>query len=791
MQTTIEANKISANSHADAIKVATSRVAPLWPLTHFVAVNPFVGLTQHPFTEACGMLQKATGAMPVQSAQEYRDALNQGRILMADLRAVADEQWPVERLIEKLEDVETEPVMTFADFLDHQRPHAHWEILVEDEISKWCGVAFDQNQTTWNSPWMAVGLFTGWRDAAEHDCNPEAYGLKGFRSFVKSLPHTAEEVIEYCMKMLQQPQVNAVDFLHRQLMTISGWAGYLQYRVREASMRGEQSAELRDLLAIRLAYDAALYNAFAQDGTQRSDWRRLKPQDANHEWVAALSRWQDAYELGYQRELAGMLTSQPQPCDSRVRPAVQAVFCIDVRSERIRRNLEAALPGAQTIGFAGFFGFPISHHGAGKDHAEARCPVLLLPPVECPDVDSESNPRKLQQKWSSKRTWKAFQNSAASCFSFVEAMGLGFVSNLLGNHNKSKPCCPSTPQPDLKAMPIETLTEMAEGALRNMSLTKHFARLVLICGHGSHSSNNPYASALDCGACGGHAGDLNARLAAMVLNQPHVRRELMARGIEIPEDTVFLAGLHDTLSDQVSLLDAEEIPKHHQQEVAILEAALVAAGQATRVERAESLGIKGLEGEALELEIKARGQDISQVRPEWGLANNAAIFVGSRSRTAGLNLDGRVFLHDYDASADKELKVLNLIMCAPVVVASWINLQYYGSRVNPEIYGSGDKALHNVSGGIGVMEGNGGDIRTGLPMQSIHDGEKFIHEPRRLTVFIESSRDSIMRVLTNLPEVCQLFDNGWIHLAAIEGDQVFRYSGGDWVNIHKHDSEAD
>ncbi|MEI7957193.1 MAG: putative inorganic carbon transporter subunit DabA [Verrucomicrobiota bacterium] len=473
----------------------------------------------------------------------------------------------------------------------------------------------------------------------------------------------------------------------------------------------------------------------------------------------------------------GNLSAQPSAVPT-TRPVAQAVFCIDVRSEVLRRHLEASLPGSQTIGFAGFFGFPVAHKPAGEDHSAARCPVLLVPAVESNEPEDPAARMKLARK----AAWKAFQNSATSCFSFVESAGLGFAA-VLGRFRRHSGDCCHPPAPHLTQVPLETRAAMAEAALRNMSLTKNFARLVLICGHGSHSANNPYASALDCGACGGHAGDVNARLAATTLNDPDVRKMLAGNGIRIPDDTLFIAGLHDTLSDDVVLFDLTDVEDDHAAEVAALQAALASAGAATRQERAASLGLGALRPNQLDSAVRTRGQDISQVRPEWGLANNAALVAAPRSRSAALKLDGRVFLHDYDAAADPELKVLTLILCAPVVVASWINLQYYASRIDPLRYGSGDKALHHVVGGIGVMEGNCGDLKTGLPIQSIHDGQKFLHEPRRLTVVIDAACASIDQVLAQQESVRQLIDNGWIHLVALEGVNAFRRNSDGWTKI--------
>ncbi len=330
-------------------------------------------------------------------------------------------------------------------------------------------------------------------------------------------------------------------------------------------------------------------------------------------------------------------------------------------------------------------------------------------------------------------------------------------------------------------IPLEQKVDLAAGALKNMSVdASKLAQVVLFCGHGSTTENNPYGSSLDCGACGGHKGDVNARFAAGLMNDQTVRRGLRDRGIAIPEDTVFIAGLHITTTDDVILYDAEALTEQQHREV---ESWLQSASRRARQERTRALMPTYLPDSSrkLDREIRRQSADWSEVRPEWGLAGNAAFIAAPRSRTQDLDLGGRVFLHEYDPVADEDASVLQLILTAPVIVASWINLQYYGSTVNNRLFGSGSKVLHNVVGTFGVWEGNGGDLRTGLPMQSLHDGTKWMHEPLRLQVFLDAPRERIDMVLDKNPNVRMLVENQWIQVMSMEATSLYKRRGpSDW-----------
>jgi uncharacterized protein YbcC (UPF0753/DUF2309 family) len=637
-------------------------------------------------------------------------------------------------------------------------------------------------------------------------------GLKGFRQVVAQLANNAEDAIEQMAKTLSPSQVGLTDLLHRELMSINGWSAYVQYQVREKSMQGESDGSLQDLLAIRLAYDVAVYRQFVDQAFQPIWTNQLGALSRKQSGLGANAQvrsyiWQLAYEHAYQRQLIGNLqkASATPVATEKARPDVQAVFCIDVRSEVLRRSFEATSPHVETMGFAGFFGFPIEMVSFGQKQGTAQCPVLLTPKFQVHETVKGASPAQqstlLQQKVLSRRlgqSWKSFKTSAVSCFSFVETAGLlsgiKLVKQSWQLNHAAKPdanLAPSTAPAHVcgenhGGIDVENQIQLATGALRNMGMTSNFARLVMLCGHGSQTANNPYAAGLDCGACGGHTGEANARIAAAVLNNPAVWACLQAQGIEVPADTWFLAALDNTTTDDVTIFDTELVPATHSEDRKNLQAWLATASHQTRLQRAPKLGLKDVTAAEIDAQVRARSEDWAQTRPEWGLAANAAFIAAPHERTKSLNLGGRTFLHNYDYQQDNEGAVLELIMVAPMVVASWINLQYFGSTVNNAQFGSGNKVLHNVVGTMGIHQGNGGDLQPGLALQSLHNGEQWMHEPLRLSVFIEAPRHMIDAVIEKHEGVRDLVDNGWLHLIAVEdeGRNYFRYCGDlHWKSI--------
>ncbi|WP_236737104.1 YbcC family protein [Palleronia pelagia] len=754
---------------------AMRQIPPAFPLDATVAVNPWLGQAGEDRRLAAVRLARVGGGrmfLPREAvaamiaagditAEDIGAAATAHRLAPDDLRRAATARAPAPRVLATVADLAQR-----ADGVD-------WPALVEERIGLWAAAQFDQGQAFWPAP--DCGAWAGWRAFASRDLTPEIAGLPGFAARVAAMPSDPRAAFAEACASLGLTAEAAPLYFHRLLVTLSGWAQYARHLHWTAERDGNRDNTLFELLTVRLTWEALLLET---GKAPLEEWEQARaecvlPVTLDRE-MALDAALQEAYDRSVERRLSCQLSREAER-GPETSPAVQAAFCIDVRSERLRRALEASDPQIRTIGFAGFFGLPLGHRGHASDIVEARAPVLLSPGIETRAADEAGRDAGDRVRLRTSRAWGRFKRAAVSAFAFVEAAGPLYVAKLV----RDSLCLamPSRPDPaPVLDLPLSERVAATEGALRAMSLTEGFSPLVLVCGHGATVTNAPHASALQCGACGGHAGDVNARLLAALLNETDVRAGLRAKGITIPEETYFLAGLHDTVSDTVRLFD-EALPARRRAEVERLRTALAKAGLLTRTERAQSLP------HGSEAGLVSRGRDWSEVRPEWGLAGCRGFVAAPRARTAGQDLGGTVFLHDYDWRQDEGAATVELILSAPVVVASWIALQYHGSAIAPETFGAGNKLLHNVVGGIGVLEGNNGPLRAGLPWQSVHDGQALRHVPSRLVVAVEAPEEMISCVLDRRPDVRALFDNGWLTLLSLNtaGSGVRRYQDGAWV----------
>lgn len=768
-----------------ASDAAGRRIPPLWPLASSVAVNPFLGHTGGPLWVAAAQLARATGAAVTMPRNWYRDRISFGSITDEDLReALADapaELRPADLAALKAasgsEGLPVRAVPTVAS-LCADVSGTDWPSLIADRFTAWAAGYFDEGQAHWAAPSGGSALAL-WRSWAIHDLTPEIAGLSGFARHVSDVPDGTLSALARATAKLGLSPDALESYFHQMLLSLGGWAQYARYRQWQSELAGGSDGTVRDLLAIRVIWEEALFTRYEE--RIGGAWAAVA---AEHATPAQPTRdqvidsiLQDAAERGQQRTLAATLADAP-PAVADGRPVLQAAFCIDVRSEVFRRALESLDPGIRTLGFAGFFGLPAAHRPFASDIEERRLPVLLNPSLHTssggPGVARADQTVRVAAR--SRRAWGRFRQAAVSSFAFAEAAGPLYLGKLVSaSLGLTRTPTLGEPAPRLDpALDLSSRVAIASNVLRAMSLTRDFAPIVLLVGHGANVVNNPHASALHCGACGGYSGEVNARLLARLLNEAEVRIALRERSLDVPLDTVFVASLHDTTTDEVTLY-IEDLPqKAEPQDLERVRAWLAAAGTLARCERALRLP-RASDGRS----VVRRSRDWAETRPEWGLAGCSAFIAAPRHRTAGRPLGGRAFLHEYEWRQDTGFGVLELILTAPVVVASWISLQYYGSTVAPELFGCGNKLLHNVTGGIGVLEGNSGPLRGGLARQSVHDGERYAHEPLRLAVCIEAPLEAITDILKRHAEVRALFDNRWLHLFALDQDgrMAWRYAG--------------
>ena len=811
-----------------ACQDACGAIAPAWPLDRAIAVNPHWTRVGMPLRQVAARMLLLGGIQVFPPQEQLRQAWEQGRVTRDDLRyALQQSQEAADRGIDEAHclamltsPTQVQRLPLLIDVLDND-PQRHtrlsWRQAITHQVSQTCAAYFDRHQADWQ-PQRGMGLYAFWRETLEHDHGIGLLmGLPHIADGIRALPASAHEAERWVMQHLGLPSEVWADYLEAVLLTVNGWASWCAYLGWQARLEHSEDQHLRELLAIRMAWgallmeckdDAAAGHAFH---TVQQAWARSpeRLQQAQHDLLVD-ELWQVALEAGYQRRLAQQLQRHGEPT-ANAAPAieVQAAFCIDVRSEPLRRALESVHPGIQTLGFAGFFGLPVAYAPLASGASRPQLPGLLAPAYQVRDaiqpagaarpssVLTDAVGRSRRQALATQEQWQGNTRWPGSAFSFVEVAGVTALGGLWkwlrpGQAERARDDLHGLPsryrqlcRPQLNVISLPDKITLAARVLHAMGLDRQIAPLVLLVGHGSQSANNAHAAALDCGACCGQTGEVNARTLAQLLNESEVRRGLLERGILMPEDSRFLAVLHNTTTDEMEAFDLDLLPTNARQRWDALQPTLAEAGDRVRRERAGRLGLQDrLTPPALLKALRRRANDGAETRPEWGLTGNAAFLIAPRARSRGLDLGGRCFLHDYDASQDADGSVLELLMTAPMLVTHWINWQYHASTSDPVRLGSGNKLLHNVVGGtIGVFEGNGGDLRIGLSRQSLHDGQQWVHEPLRLTVVVDAPQAAIDDIVSRHAIVRQLLQHGWLHLWRFAGSGLVQWKQGGWQGL--------
>lgn len=700
----------------DLVKKAFHVVAPFWPLKNLIAVNPLQGMENLPIEQAI------------------------------KLGAIYFEQ---------------------ADLPDSIR-------FVNLHTIKWLQVYCDDGQATIAMPLRKNGLYAAWKNLVLYDATLHKHD-EDKQNFLKNLSEDPKIAISQAMIRLNLSVDDLEIFLTLMVTTLSGWASYIKYRTEWSCLEAAHPFAQVDYLAIR----TIITSLYLLEGREILDWHNnLEKKDQ-----AVIDRLKEIelFEAHYRLPLLKTISKQAVHKPSAFLSDAQFVFCIDVRSEQFRRSIET-VGNYTTFGCAGFFGIPVRFVDEVTKKSYNSYPVLLSFKHKVKKIynsldDYEQDLKSYNNLIMLKRVYQSLKYAFSTPFCLVECLGfinlfwMSLLSFIPGLACRLKSMVsrllrkPVTVEFSLEDINFTEQCFYAESLLNMIGLRDSFAPVIVLCGHASTTCNNAYASALDCGACGGSGGGNNAFLLASIFNQTDIRNYLFTKGIVIPEDTVFIGAEHDTTTDMVTFYKNKK-----NIDLKKLEENLKAARFINNSIRIATFQKNVTPSQAVSNAL-LRSQDWAQVRPEWGLARNSAFIVGPRDITIDIDLQGRSFLHSYDYKNDPDHKILSAILTAPMVVAQWINGQYLFSSLDNVSYGSGSKVTQNITGKIGIMQGNASDLMTGLPLQSLYisDIQRY-HEPQRLMTVVYCPQEKINLVVESQPVLQKLFGNGWVQLFCIEPD---------------------
>jgi hypothetical protein len=674
--------------------------------------------------------------------------------------------------------------------------------LVHPFLIRFCAAFCDQGVAYWPMPGRERGLFRCFVDLYSGQAMPDAW-LAGLCAKLAHRDDPAQSIAR-SLEALSVSREDWRDYIDETVLALRGWPGMLRQmeerpdRVLVPSPPGS----LLDYLAVRLVLEElaveyvarraglspntgspastqsarvrayTLYQVVRFMGWSLDSLLRSPAPAVMHEIESfpAIER-RRVLHLGYERRHRHeTLAALAVHCgDEPTGPKFQTVHCIDEREESFRRHLEEIEPTCETVGTAGFFGVAMYYQGALDAHPVPLCPVVIRPRHTVREMPVEEISRQAR-RFLGRLAHAAHVGSRtgvrgsilSGLFGTLAAIPL-VARVMFPRHAEKVRTGFSRELPRTRLewdYSLDEMTEIVRRLLEETGLAGRLSRLVIVIGHGSSSLNNPHESAHDCGACGGGRGGPNARVFALMANDPRVRERLA-----IPVETVFVAAYHDSCDDDVEYFDLDRVPATHTDELHAAQSALDEARARNAHERCRRFDNAplGLTPAQALRHVEDRSQDLAQVRPEYGHATNAVAIVGRRRITRGLYMDRRAFLVSYDPTRDADGTILTNVLQAVGPVCAGINLEYYFSFVDPVGYGCSTKLPHNITGLLGVMDGPASDLRTGLPWQMVE-----IHEPVRLLVVIEAPLDRVELAILRLPGVSRLARNRWIQVAALD-----------------------
>lgn len=616
---------------------------------------------------------------------------------------------------------------------------------------------------------------------------------KNFKKIIAAIPKDTVQAIGFLVDRLNIEQNTYTDLFKLIFSQHLGWNSFIKWlATRQKNPFFNLKASLTDILLIWLCY---LYVEFQNKPLELDSLLKIcQPRFKSlHEILSMgpkanleilhdpslailLARmniedvyfvYQSALEKTYHSQL---LTKINRNINNQLKEIeAQFIFCIDTRSEGIRRHIEAS-GNYETFGYAGFFGCLFEWEDKIHQKCSLQSPAIVAPHIKL-SIEQTKPEEKFNIIESIIGSLKEAKEHGFAPFAIFEMIGL-YLSYTLYAKNETPNIFEKLIDKFSSAEQIAYLHALHKilnnidyapfvdnlyYLLTTIGLTRNMAEYVFICGHGSQMDNNPFQASYDCGACGGNSGALNAMVACALLNNAGVRACLKQKGIVFGDNTKFIAACHNTTTDELRLFNdviASQVIPHH------LINNISKASLALRNEKARALPGKR--------DVEFKKSDWAEMIPEWALANNACMIIGPRRLTENINLERRAFLHSYEPSLDPSGEILEGILTAPVIVAHWINAQYYFSSTDPHIYSSGNKAIHNVIPGIGVMEGNLSDLKIGLPLQGLFFQNKRVHEPRRLLVILYAHKEHLEAVFNKHQQVKAIFDNRWAFIHQLE-----------------------